>query len=79
MEGGDLRMTNSIDTRIVELRFDNAQFERGIQTSLKALETLNKGLKLDGATKGLDHLSRSRRSDAVFFDSVSDQGWFARI
>jgi tape measure domain-containing protein len=59
MEGGDLRMTNSIDTRIVELRFDNAQFERGIQTSLKALETLNKGLKLDGATKGLDHLSQT--------------------
>lgn len=58
MEGGDLRMS-SIDSRIVEMQFKNSEFERGIQSSLKSLENLKKGLKLEGATSGLDHLAAS--------------------
>jgi len=58
MEGGDLRMS-SIDSRIVEMQFKNSEFERGIPSSLKSLENLKKGLKLEGATSGLDHLATS--------------------
>jgi tape measure domain-containing protein len=50
-------MSSSIDERVVEMKFDNAAFERGVQTTLKSLEALNKGMKLDGASKGLNDLS----------------------
>ena len=46
----------SIDERIVGLKFDNAQFEAGIKTTLASLEALNKSLKLDQASKGLTDL-----------------------
>lgn len=47
---------SSIDQRIVSMKFDNAQFEQGIKTTLGSLQTLNSGLKLQGATKGLNDL-----------------------
>jgi tape measure domain-containing protein len=47
----------NIETRVVELKFDNAQFEAAIRTSLASLQTLNNGLKLAGATKGLNDVS----------------------
>jgi tape measure domain-containing protein len=49
-------MSNSIDERVVEMKFDNAQFERGVQTTLRSLEALKKGLNLEGATKGLNNV-----------------------
>lgn len=52
-------MSRTIDERIVEMEFQNAQFERGVQTSIKSLDALKKGLDLEGAEKGLDNLSRS--------------------
>ena len=52
-------MSSSIDKRIVEMQFDNAQFEKGISTSLKSLDNLEKGLKLDGASKGLENLGKT--------------------
>jgi tape measure domain-containing protein len=53
---------SSIDERIVQMRFDNKQFEGGIQTSLKSLDSLKKGLNFDGATKGLNDLEKAGRS-----------------
>ena len=44
---------SSIDRRVVEMEFDNRQFERGIKDTLNSLEALKKGLTLEGATKGL--------------------------
>lgn len=44
---------SSIDQRVVQMKFDNAQFEQGVATSLATLDKLNKSLKLQGATKGL--------------------------
>jgi tape measure domain-containing protein len=59
MEGGDLRMSSSIDEKVVRLLFDNKQFEQGVSSSLASLDKLNKGLKLDGAAKGLDQIQSS--------------------
>lgn len=56
MEGGDLRMS-AVDNRVVKMTFDNAQFESGVKTTLSSLDSLNKSLKLEGATKGLEDLS----------------------
>lgn len=55
-------MSSSIDQRIVEMQFDNAQFEKGISTSLKSLDDLEKGLKLDGASKGLQSVANAANS-----------------
>jgi tape measure domain-containing protein len=59
MEGGDLRMSNIVDSRVVEMTFKNSEFERGVTQSLASLERLKKGLKLDGATSGLDHIQKT--------------------
>jgi tape measure domain-containing protein len=46
-----------VDTRVVQIKFDNAQFESAVKTTLASLVSLNSGLKLDGASKGLDDVS----------------------
>lgn len=55
------------------MAFDNADFQRGAAATLKTLEDLKKGLKLDGAAKGLDELGKtaSRFSMAGMVDGVS--------
>ena len=47
-------MSTTVDERVVELRFDNKQFEQNIQTSLSSLDKLKKSLNLEGAAKGLE-------------------------
>lgn len=49
-------MSTTIDERVVEMRFDNRQFEAGVKTSLSTLDKLKEGLDLDGAAKGLKGL-----------------------
>lgn len=50
-------MSNSVDTRVVEMKFDRSDFARGIAATLKDLANLKQGMKLDGATKGLEQLN----------------------
>lgn len=47
-------MSTTVDERVVEMRFDNKQFEKNIQTSLSSLDKLKKSLNLEGAAKGLE-------------------------
>lgn len=47
---------SSIDERIVEMKFNNGQFEKGVSTTQKSLENLKKGLNLDASTKSLQGL-----------------------
>jgi tape measure domain-containing protein len=56
MDGGDISMS-SIDSRVVQMKFDNAQFESGIRSTLGSLTALKTGLKLEGATKGLNDIN----------------------
>ena len=55
-------MSSSVDQRIVEMQFNNKQFESGIQTSLRSLGQLEKGLQLKGATNGLSELDRATKN-----------------
>jgi hypothetical protein len=50
-------MSKSIDERIVEMQFDNKQFESGVKNTLGSLDKLKKGLDLEGATKSLNGLN----------------------
>jgi len=61
---------SSIDERVVSMRFDNAQFEQGIKTTLASLDALNKSLKLEGATKGLTDLNNAGKN--VQLGHISD-------
>jgi tape measure domain-containing protein len=56
MEGGDLRMS-SVDERVVDMKFNNAQFEQAVKQTLTTLDSLNKSLKLEGAAKGFGDIS----------------------
>ena len=49
---------SNIDSRIVDMQFNNRQFESGIQTSIKSLDQLKNGLKLDESARSLSNLNR---------------------
>ena len=55
-------MSTTIDQKVVEMKFDNRQFEKGIQTSLSSIDNLKKGLNFEGATKGLDNINNKSKS-----------------
>ena len=50
-------MSKTIDEKVVEMRFDNKQFESNVATSMSTLEKLKRSLKLDGAAKGLEDIN----------------------
>lgn len=50
-------MSKTVDERVVEMRFDNKNFEQNIQTSMSTLDKLKKSLHLDGAAKGLESVN----------------------
>jgi tape measure domain-containing protein len=52
MEGGAVSMS-SIDDRIVNMQFNNAQFQKGISQTNASLKELKGNLRLDGATDGI--------------------------
>lgn len=52
-------MSNTIDQRVVQMKFDNAQFGTGVSSTLKMLQQLQAALKLEGATQGLGQVSNS--------------------
>src|SRR5574344_2880679 len=54
-------MSTTIDQRVVEMQFDNKQFETNVKTSLSTLDTLKQSLNLNGASKGLENVSSAAK------------------
>ena len=54
-------MSTTIDERVVEMRFDNKQFESNVQTSLSTLDRLKKSLNLSGAAKCFDEIDSASK------------------
>ncbi len=52
-------MSTTVDERVVEMRFDNAQFERNVQTSMSTLEKLKQSLKLSNGSTGLENIGKA--------------------
>lgn len=67
-------MSNEIDRKVVEMRFDNKNFESNVQTSLSTLDKLKQSLNLEstakGFSKGFDDMSKSINN--ISFDDVID-------
>lgn len=49
-------MSQEVDERVVEMRFDNAQFEKNTRKSIETLNKLNEILKLEGAEKSFEKI-----------------------
>jgi hypothetical protein len=50
-------MSKKVDERVVEMRFENGQFEKGVAQSTESLNKLKKSLNLEGAAKGLENVN----------------------
>ena len=59
-------MSKEVDERVVEMRFDNAKFEKNTRQTMKTLQELNESLKLKGAEKGFEKIEDA--SAKVDFD-----------
>ena len=69
MERGEQFMSQIIDKRVVEMRFDNKQFESGIKESLTSLDNLKSKLNLEGSAKSFETLDKAANS--VKFNGIA--------
>lgn len=69
-------MSTTIDSKVVEAKFDNKQFESGVSTTLSSLDKLKAALHLDHASKGLEEVSRtaSKMNLGALGDAAEDVG-----
>lgn len=51
-------MARTVDSRVVEMKFDNKQFESGVKQSMSTLERLKAALNFKDAGKGLDAFNK---------------------
>ena len=54
-------MSTTIDQRVVEMRFDNKQFERGVSETMTTLEKLKQRLNFRGAVKGAESINSATK------------------
>ena len=54
-------MSKTVDERVVEMRFDNKQFESNVQTTMSTLDKLKQKLNFTGASKGLQDIGSATK------------------
>ena len=69
---------SSIDERVVEMQFDNGQFEKGVDQTMRSLSNLNSALEFQNGTKGIEAIEAMGRTFdlsgmAKAVDSISDR------
>ena len=55
-------MSNIIDSKVVEMEFDNKRFEENVNTSISSLDKLKQSLKLEDAAKGFNNLDKAAQN-----------------
>ena len=63
-------MSKTIDSKVVEMRFDNKNFEKNVKQSMTTLDKLKRSLKLDGAINGLTAVEQ--RANSIKFHGLAD-------
>ena len=63
-------MSASVDERIVQMQFDNAQFEQKAQNTITTLSSLNEALKLPTGNSGFEKIQNS--SNKIDFSKLND-------
>lgn len=64
-------MSTAVESRIVELRFDNKAFQKEVKSSVNDLKQLDDQLQFQNGTKGFDSVQRS--ADKLNFSGVQKQ------
>ena len=54
-------MSTSVDQRVVQMEFDNKNFEKNVSTTLSSLDKLKQKLGFEGATKGLENVESAAK------------------
>lgn len=54
-------MSTEIEQRVVEMQFDNKQFERNVSNTMSSLDKLKQSLNLSGAAKGLESVGTAAK------------------
>lgn len=62
-------MSTTIDQKVVEMRFDNRNFEKNVATTMSTLDKFKQKLKFTGASNGLEKLEQASRK--VTFSPMS--------
>ena len=55
-------MSKTIDSRVLDMRFENRQFEAGVQTSINTLDKLKKSLNISSSEKGISGIGTAATS-----------------
>mgnify|MGYP002525462155 FL=1 len=71
-------MSNTVDERVVKMQFDNAQFEKNVQTSLGTLGKLKEALKFDkvdlsSVASNIEKITEKVSSMGGVFDTAMDR------
>lgn len=54
-------MSKTIDQKVVEMQFDNRQFEKNVSTTMSSVEKLKQSLNFKGAAKGLEDVGAATK------------------
>ena len=67
-------MSKTIDERVLEMRFDNAQFERGVSQTMSSVEKLKDSLDMDGVGKGFNVMDKAISTVQAKFSALEVVG-----
>ena len=62
-------MSKEIDERVVEMRFDNKQFEKNVATTMNTVDKLKEKLKFSNSSSGFEKLQNA--ASKVSFNSMT--------
>lgn len=54
-------MDEIIDTKVVQMKFDNSQFRAGVEDTIKQLTNLENSLEMQGASRGLENVAKASK------------------
>ena len=63
-------MSTTIDEKVVEMRFDNKDFETNIKGTMKTLDEFKKQLQFSGASEGLEDINNY--ANKMNFNGLND-------
>ena len=69
-------MSKTIDEKVVEMRFDNQQFEKGVATTINSIKNLEKSCNMTPAVQEFENFAAKRyeENDAFFVKMFTDSG-----
>lgn len=70
MGGGEILMSTTIDERVVQMRFDNKQFEQNVSTTMGTVRKLDETIKSLDHTTGLENLSNATKG--ISLDGIAN-------